>query len=72
VTYLIQLVLALLGVVDGRLVPVVEEVPSSNETITTVVAGTTSYQYPLALVQRLKLEDYGLLVRKREGRALER
>jgi hypothetical protein len=34
-----------------------KEVPSSYETIAAVVARTTCYQYPLALVQWLELED---------------
>lgn len=53
---LVELVLALLWVVYGRLIPVVVKVARSNETISSIVARPTSDQYSLAFVERLKLE----------------
>jgi hypothetical protein len=42
VTHLIQFVLALLRIIDGRVVSIVEEVSCSNKPIATVVSRTTS------------------------------
>lgn len=52
-THLVKLVLALLGIVDGGLVPVVEQVTRSNEAIAAIVARPTCYKNPLAFGQWL-------------------
>jgi hypothetical protein len=57
-THLVQFVLALLRIVDGGLVSVVEEMSCSNKPITTVVTRATGDQNSLPFVQRLKLEDW--------------
>lgn len=54
--HLVKLVLALLGIVDCGLIPVVEEMASRNETITAIVTRTACNEDSSALVEGLKLE----------------
>ena len=56
--YLVQLVLALLRIVNGRLVAVVKQVSSSDEAITTIVARTACYEDTLALAKGLEFKDF--------------
>lgn len=53
VTYLVELIFALLWVVDGRLVAVVKEMASCNETISAIVARTACYEDALAFAEGL-------------------
>lgn len=55
-SHLIQLVLALLRIVDGRLIAVVKQMARSYKAITPIVTRTAGYQYSFALAQRLQLE----------------
>jgi hypothetical protein len=54
--HLIQLILALLGVVHGGLVAVMPQMPSSYQSIPTIVTRTAGDQDPLSLAEWLQLE----------------
>lgn len=55
-TDLVQLILALLGIIDRGLVAVVEQVTCGNETIAAIVARAAGYENPVALGKRLQFE----------------
>jgi hypothetical protein len=55
---LVELVFALLRVVDCGLVAVVEEVAGCDEAIAAVVAGATGYKDAFARVEGLEFEDW--------------
>jgi L-serine deaminase len=55
---LVELVFALLRVVDCGLVAVVEEVASCDEAVAAIVAGAAGYEDAFARVEGLEFEDW--------------
>ncbi len=56
-THLIQIVLALLGIVYARSISIVEQVSSSYQPVPSIVSRTTRNEYPFPFAQRLQFED---------------
>ena len=55
--YLVQIIFALLWIVDTRLIAKMKQMASSNKTVSTIVSGTTANKYTWVLLSRVSLLD---------------
>lgn len=57
VTYLVKLILRLLGVIHSRLVTIVPKMSRSDQSITTIIARSYGDQNAIAFLWRLEFEE---------------